>query len=398
MMITPHVACVVAASTMRKTARNLPPIVVRIRVPQVVVRGVAGVAAVQALRGVPGKTPTHAWEHRKHVGKLPGGKSRGKETGQDDAGIGSAIAEKTPAETEEETIRLKSLSDLTFPSPPENAAQALGFINQTLMAIGKVQRTAGDEVYKWGQDCMTLTEGELKADPRFPRLDREIAAKLIRSCRKGRFGLMFQQQVEQERTRSGGMPNGCCLLRAIFRHFQLERDRIGMLAERNLLNTRLAGGSLQDLEDFRDKYLTTIPDADLPKPSTLFNHLIDELDKCPTLKSIGKSLIGPSRASPRSLAPTHSCQKATIPMLPLLLCILQQFLQLQLRKKRRRKRKRKRRTSRKCQPLLQKERARVKAKGILHLVLLLDVAPHAGGEEVEATPLQGQIKRDARDR
>ena len=41
------------------------------------------------------------------------------------------------------------------------------------------------------------------------------------------------------------------------------------------------------MEDFRDKYLyvvTTIPDADLPKPSTMFNHLIDELDKCPTLK------------------------------------------------------------------------------------------------------------------
>ena len=106
-----------------------------------------------------------------------------------------------------------------------------------------------------GARLLTLTEGELKADPRFPRLDREIAAKLIRSCRKGRFGLMFQQQVEQERTRSGGMPSGRCMLRAIFRHFQLERDRIGMLAERNLLNTRLAGGSLQDLEDFRDKYL-----------------------------------------------------------------------------------------------------------------------------------------------
>ena len=83
------------------------------------------------------------------------------------------------------------------------------------------------------------------------------------------------------------MPNGRCMLRAIFRHFQLERDRIGMLAERNLLSTRLAGGSLQDLEDFRERYLyvlTTIPDADLPKPSTMFNHLIDELEKCPTLK------------------------------------------------------------------------------------------------------------------
>ena len=77
------------------------------------------------------------------------------------------------------------------------------------------------------------------------------------------------------------------MLRAIFRHFQLEHDRIGMLAERNLLNTKLAGGSLQNLEDFREKclyVLTTIPDADLRKPSTMFNHLIDELDKCPTLK------------------------------------------------------------------------------------------------------------------
>ena len=158
------------------------------------------------------------------------------------------------AESEEETFRLKSLSDLAFPSPPENAAQARGYINQVLMAIGKVQRT-GDEVYIWAQRCMTFSDTQLKADLRFPRLNREIAAKLIRACRKGRFGLLFQQQVEQERSRSGGMPNGRCMLRAIFRHFQLERDRIGMLAERNLLSTRLTGGSLQDLEDFRDKYL-----------------------------------------------------------------------------------------------------------------------------------------------
>ena len=155
------------------------------------------------------------------------------------------------------------------------------------MAIGKVQRTAGDEVYIWAQECMTLSDTQLKADLRFPRLNREIAAKLICACRKGRFGGLFQQQVEQERSRSGGMPNGRCMLRAIFRHLQLERDRIGMLAERNLLSTRLAGESLQDLEDFRDKYLyvlTTIPDADLPKPSAMFNHLIDELDGCPSLK------------------------------------------------------------------------------------------------------------------
>ena len=65
--------------------------------------------------------------------------------------------------------------------------------------------------------CMTLTDTQLKADLRFPRLNREIAAKLIRACRKGRFGLLFQQQVEQERSRSGGMPNGRCMLA---RHLQ----------------------------------------------------------------------------------------------------------------------------------------------------------------------------------
>ena len=282
---------------------------------------------------------------------------------------------------------------------------------------------------------MTLTEGELKADPRFPRLDREIAAKLIRSCRKGRFGLMFQQQVEQERTRSGGMPNGRCMLRAIFRHFQLERDRIGMLAERNLLNTRLAGGSLQDLEDFRDKYLyvlTTIPDADLPKPSTLFNHLIDELDKCPTLKpkvekareskpgshrrttewlwnrvdiaielhqqkinrqEFDRTLKGkPQVLSSNTQLPKGNDSNAapaplhppTIPAAPA--------------PKEKKKKKKKEKDEPEVPAAPAKGKGKGKGKGILHLVLPLDVAPHAGGEAVVATLLQGQSKRDARGR
>ena len=53
------------------------------------------------------------------------------------------------------------------------------------------------------------------------------------------------------------MPNWRCMLRAIFR------------------------------QDFRDKYLyvlTTIPEADLPKPFTIFNHVLYELDKCPAHK------------------------------------------------------------------------------------------------------------------
>ena len=204
------------------------------------------------------------------------------------SGAAASSKSKRPAELEEEVIRIKSLADLTFPAPPENAAQARGFVNQVLMAIGKVQRSPGNEVYLWAQDCMKLDDKALASDLRFPRLDREIAAKLIKVCRSGRFGLLFQQMVESERMTTGGVPNGRCVLRAIFRHFQLEKDRIGMLAERNLLNIRLGGGSVAELIAFRDKYLyvmTTIPLDDQPRETTLFNHLIDELDKCQVLKA-----------------------------------------------------------------------------------------------------------------
>ena len=81
---------------------------------------------------------------------------------------------------------------------------------------------------------------------------------------------------------SGGMPNGRVMLRAIFKHFQLERDRIGMLGERNLLSMKMQGNDAAALEAFRDRYLyvlTTIPIDELPRPQTMFNHLLDELEK-----------------------------------------------------------------------------------------------------------------------
>ena len=77
------------------------------------------------------------------------------------------------------------------------------------------------------------------------------------------------------------------MLRSIFKHFQLERDRIGILGERNLLGLKLAGQSVADIEAFRGKYnyiLRAIPLDELPKERTLCNHLIDEFDKCPIMK------------------------------------------------------------------------------------------------------------------
>ena len=72
------------------------------------------------------------------------------------------------ADDEEDTIRIKSLVDMVFPNPPENAGQARGYINQVLMSIGKLQKTPGNEVYQWAQECLTIDEAVLQADPRYP--------------------------------------------------------------------------------------------------------------------------------------------------------------------------------------------------------------------------------------
>ena len=210
---------------------------------------------------------------------------------------------KTPAEYEEEIIRVKSLNDLVLPNAPSDAGEARGYLNQVLMTIGKLQRTEGDEVYQWIQEVQFLEDKALKSDTRFPRLNREIAAKLIKVCKKGKFGLLFQQMVGSERLTSGSMPNGRVMLRAIIRHFQLERDRQGMLGERNLLQLKLAGHSIADLETFRDKYiyiLSAIPHGELPREQTMFNHLMDELEKSPISEKIRKAREAPHGSHRRS--------------------------------------------------------------------------------------------------
>ena len=88
---------------------------------------------------------------------------------------------------------VKSLTDLVFPHPPVNAGEARGYVDQVLMAIGKLQKTLGNELYLWAQECLTSTEEEFQADPRYPRTDREVASKLLGTCKDGRFGLLFNQ-------------------------------------------------------------------------------------------------------------------------------------------------------------------------------------------------------------
>ena len=66
----------------------------------------------------------------------------------------SAHQTKSFASQEEDVVRIKDLKDLTFPAPP----------NQVLMAIGRLQKSPGDELYLWAQDCLTKSDAQLRAD------------------------------------------------------------------------------------------------------------------------------------------------------------------------------------------------------------------------------------------
>ena len=208
------------------------------------------------------------------------------------------------AEHESETVYVKGLSNLILPNIPVDSGQARGYINQVLMNIGSLQKTPGSDLYHWAQECLTKDDSALRDDRRFPRTDREIATKMLKVCKSGRFGIIFQRMVEESRLSGIGMPCGRVMLATIFRHFQLEKDRIGMLGERNLLTLRLKGHKTEDLITFQEKYryiLAAIPSEDLPRETTLFNHLLDELEQfTPLATKIAKSRESPLGSHRRS--------------------------------------------------------------------------------------------------
>ena len=99
---------------------------------------------------------------------MSGGQGQGTQAA-DASGGDAATSASDPASYEETVVRIKDLKDLVLPLPPENAGQARGYVNQVLMAIGRLQKTTDDELYLWAQDCLTSSEEQLSADKRFPR-------------------------------------------------------------------------------------------------------------------------------------------------------------------------------------------------------------------------------------
>ncbi len=191
---------------------------------------------------------------------------------------------------EEDVVRIKELEDMKFPAPPNDAARCRGYKNTVLTTIGGMQKTEGNEVYQWVLKCTPAKSiKELESSEGFPVLDRKIGVKLQASAKEGKFGMMFQTMIEETRRKQGAMPKGRQMLWRVFNEFDLERQRGGMIGHQQLLNVRLKGSSIADLEQFRDKVVfirSSMEDEDLPKDTTLELFLYQQLKQHPKLTSM----------------------------------------------------------------------------------------------------------------
>jgi hypothetical protein len=176
---------------------------------------------------------------------------------------------------------------MKLPPLPNDAADCRGYKNTILTTIGGFQKTEGSEVYRWALRALTAkSDRDLASSDGFPVLDRKLGVKLQASAKHGRFGLIFQTMVEEARKKTQSMPSGRQMLRRVFAEFDLEKQRGSMASQQQLLNIRLAGHSMNDLELFRDKVLyirSAMEDDDLPKASTLESFIYQQLKNHPKM-------------------------------------------------------------------------------------------------------------------
>ena len=100
----------------------------------------------------------------------------------------ASTTSKSPVEEGESLVRVKDLKDLTLPGLPNDSGQARGYVNQVLMAIGRLQKTSGSELYRWAQECLTEDEEGLQSCARFPRADREIGRQVVKDLQERTMG------------------------------------------------------------------------------------------------------------------------------------------------------------------------------------------------------------------
>ena len=211
----------------------------------------------------------------------PGGDDPGWGNDDDDEDEEELIVDPTP-KTERDMVDGRALQHAKLDVIPSNASEFRAWKNSIILLFGRLDISEEDVLTKWLAQsfqigCETVVQ---ESSGQFPRLDRWLAAELIKGL-KQLPELQFKVQGYIEScTREATAPRGRAILHMISRHFDLDRHRGALLTSQSVFQIDLPGYAVKDLQEFSSqimKTLNAIPSQDWPSKRMLGEFLFHKL-------------------------------------------------------------------------------------------------------------------------
>ena len=203
----------------------------------------------------------------------PGGDDPGWEDDDNDEDEEEMNVDPTP-KTERDLVDGRALQHSKLDVIPSTASKFRGWKNSIILLFGRLDISEQDVLTKWLAQsfqigCETVVQ---EFSGQFPRLDRWLAAELIKGL-KQLPELQFKVQGYIEScTRDATAPRGRAIWHMVSRHFDLDRHRGALLTSQSIFQVELSGYSVKDLQEFLSqvmKTLNAIPSQDWPNKRIL---------------------------------------------------------------------------------------------------------------------------------
>ena len=169
------------------------------------------------------------------------------------------IVDPTP-KTERDMVDSRALQHAKLDVIPSTASEFRARKNSIILLFGRLDISEQDVLTKWLAQsfqigCETVVQ---ESSGQFPRLDRWLAAELIKGL-KQLPELQFKVQGYIEScTREATAPRGRAILHMISRHFDLDRHRGALLTSQSVFQIELSGYSVKDLQEFSSQVMRTL--------------------------------------------------------------------------------------------------------------------------------------------
>ena len=191
------------------------------------------------------------------------------------------VADPTP-KLERDMVDSSALQHAKLDVIPSNASEFRAWKNSIILLFGRLDISEEEVLTKWWAQSFQIgceAVAQESSGP-FPRLDRRLAAELIKGL-KQLPELQFKVQGYIEGcARDATAPRGRAILHMISRHFDLDRHRGALLTSQSVFQIEFSGYTIKDLQEFSGqimKTLNAIPSQDWPSKRMLGEFLFHKL-------------------------------------------------------------------------------------------------------------------------